>query len=56
MIIEELNQKVESLQHEVSSLQNALVDSNKSKEAQLAAIRMLLLLSLQILSRSSDEN
>lgn len=30
MMIEELNQKIESLQHEVSSLQNALVDANKS--------------------------
>lgn len=30
MLIEELNQKIESLQHEVSSLQNALVDANKS--------------------------
>lgn len=30
MMIEELNQKIESLQHEVSSLQNALVDVNKS--------------------------
>lgn len=30
MIIDELNQKVESLQYEVSSLQNALTDANKS--------------------------
>lgn len=30
MNIDELNQKIESLQHEVASLQNALVDANKS--------------------------
>lgn len=30
MVIDELNQKIESLQHEVTSLQNALVDINKS--------------------------
>lgn len=30
MTTEELNQKIESLQHEVLSLQNALVDANKS--------------------------
>lgn len=32
-LIDELNQKIESLEHEVSSLQNALVDSNKSNFA-----------------------
>lgn len=30
MVVEELNQKIESLQYEVSSLQNALTDANKS--------------------------
>jgi uncharacterized coiled-coil DUF342 family protein len=30
MSIDEFNQKIESLQHEVTSLQNALVDANKS--------------------------
>lgn len=33
MKIEELNQKIESLQFEVSSLQNALTDANKSQLA-----------------------
>lgn len=33
MMIDELNQKIESLQYEVSSLQNALSENNKSQLA-----------------------
>jgi chromosome segregation ATPase len=33
LIIDELNQKIESLEHEVSSLQNALAAANKSTSA-----------------------